>query len=137
MKADGIFEGSRGMHLDPRQVPTTLMQPAMDAGWPAEPAAAARCRNCGHEITLDDEGASEFGIAIPVAWPCGVARAAGVIAEYGTQCKSGDRVVWDTAPYIEKVYPLAKRIEDGRLDGGRVYRRRIIVVDDWAEVAGP
>lgn len=36
-----VFEGSRGMHLDPRQVPMNLMQPAMDAGWPAEPPAAA------------------------------------------------------------------------------------------------
>lgn len=31
----------RGMHLDPHQVPVTLMQPAMDAGQPA-----VRC--CGH-----------------------------------------------------------------------------------------
>jgi hypothetical protein len=35
-----VFEGSRGMHLDPRQVPMTLMQPAMDAGQPVAPAAA-------------------------------------------------------------------------------------------------
>lgn len=26
--------GDRGMHLDPRQIPTTLMQPAMEAGQP-------------------------------------------------------------------------------------------------------
>ena len=36
-----VFEGSRGMHLDPHQVPMNLMQPAMDAGQPAEPSAAA------------------------------------------------------------------------------------------------
>ena len=36
-----VFEGSRGMHLDPRQVPMNLtQQPAMDAGQPAEPSAA-------------------------------------------------------------------------------------------------
>jgi hypothetical protein len=31
------FDGRRGMHVDPRQIPVTLMQPAMDAGHPAEP----------------------------------------------------------------------------------------------------
>ena len=36
-----VFEGSRGMHLDPRQVPMSLMQPAKDAGQPAAPAAPA------------------------------------------------------------------------------------------------
>lgn len=36
-----VFEGSRGMHLDPRQVPMTLMQPAMDAGQPAGPPTPA------------------------------------------------------------------------------------------------
>jgi hypothetical protein len=36
-----VIEGSRGMHLDPRQVPTTLMQPAMDAGQPATSTAPA------------------------------------------------------------------------------------------------
>lgn len=36
-----VFEGSRGMHLDPRQVPMNLMQPAMDAGQPADPPAVA------------------------------------------------------------------------------------------------
>jgi hypothetical protein len=30
-----VIEGSRGMYLDPRQVPMTLMQPSMDAGQPA------------------------------------------------------------------------------------------------------
>jgi hypothetical protein len=119
VKADSNFEGRRGMHLDPRQVPMSLMRPAMDAGHPAESAAVARCRNCGRGITptgaaalpaalvgeqtsdhapiesvygivcrtcvgwLDDEGVSEFGIAIPVAWPCGVARAAGVCCADG------------------------------------------------------
>jgi hypothetical protein len=36
-----VIEHSRGMHLDPRQVPMTLMQPAMDAGQPATPTAPA------------------------------------------------------------------------------------------------
>jgi hypothetical protein len=36
-----VVEGSRGMYLDPRQVPMTLMQPAMDAGQPVAPAAPA------------------------------------------------------------------------------------------------
>jgi hypothetical protein len=35
-----VGSGSRGMYLDPRQVPMTLMQPAMDAGRPVAPPAA-------------------------------------------------------------------------------------------------
>jgi hypothetical protein len=31
------FDGKRGMHVDPRQVPADLKEPAMDAGQPAEP----------------------------------------------------------------------------------------------------
>jgi hypothetical protein len=59
------------------------------------------------------------------------------VTEYGTISKSGDRMVWDTAPYIEKVYPLTQRIEDTLLNGGEVYQRRVIVVEDWAEVDAP
>lgn len=40
-----------------------------------------------------------------------------------------------TEPYIEEIYPLAQKIEHGQRSGGKVYRRRVIVVEDWAEVA--
>lgn len=34
----------------------------------------------------------------------------------------------------ERVYPLAEWIEHHQRDGGRVHKRRIIVVEDWTEV---
>lgn len=37
-------------------------------------------------------------------------------------------------PLTEKVYPLAAWIAQGQENGGKVYRRRIIVVADWEEV---
>jgi hypothetical protein len=58
----------------------------------------------------------------------------GVVTEHGTQFKGGDHVVWSTEPDVEEVYPLAKRIANQVRNGGKVYRRRIIVVDHWAEV---
>lgn len=39
-------------------------------------------------------------------------------------------------PLTESVYPLAQWIRHGQENGGKVYRRRIIVVDDWEEVPG-
>lgn len=39
-------------------------------------------------------------------------------------------------PEIERIYPLAEWIVHTQL-GGKVYRRRVIVVDDWEEVPAP
>jgi hypothetical protein len=58
------------------------------------------------------------------------------VTEYGQQFKGGGYQTWNTEPYIEKIYPLADRIED-ELQNGKVYRRRIIVVEDWTEVDEP
>jgi hypothetical protein len=58
----------------------------------------------------------------------------GVVTEYGVIRKGGDHVVWNTEPAVEAAYPLAKRIANEVRNGGEVYRRRVIVVDDWVEV---
>lgn len=61
-----------------------------------------------------------------------------VTVEYGLRHTGGDHVVWDTSPRTEKVWPLAERIEGYRVhQGARVFRRRVIVIEDWAEVDGP
>jgi hypothetical protein len=73
-------------------------------------------------------------------WTPGGARVevvTAVVTEYGTQYKGGDRDVWNTEPHVERAYPLAKRIEEALLNGAKVYRRRVIVVQDWAEVSEP
>lgn len=58
-----------------------------------------------------------------------------VVTEHAHMMSGGGYHVWNTEPYIEEVYPLAQRIEHGQRFGGKVYRRRVIVVEDWAEVA--
>lgn len=35
---------------------------------------------------------------------------------------------------LDDVYPLAEWIEHGQRNGGRVWRRRIQVIEDWVEV---
>lgn len=45
----------------------------------------------------------------------------------------GDFQVRNPSPHIEAVYPLAEWIQH-ELRSGKVYRRTIIVVEDWAEV---
>lgn len=56
--------------------------------------------------------------------------------EYGTRLSTGGYMTWNTEPYIERVAPLAERIE-AELANGKVFRRRIILVEDWAEVDRP
>lgn len=57
-----------------------------------------------------------------------------VVTEHAQLMSGGGYHVWNTEPYIEEIYPLAKKIEHGQRFGGRVYRRRVIVVEDWVEV---
>lgn len=60
-----------------------------------------------------------------------------LVTEYGERMGGGGYRTWDTSPELEEIYPLAKHMEHMRRNGVKMYRRRIIVVDDWAEVAEP
>jgi len=60
----------------------------------------------------------------------------GITVEYGEIRRSGDAVVWTNAPEALAAWPHEARIGYVRLDGGKVYRRRVIVVEDWTEVTG-
>ena len=61
-----------------------------------------------------------------------------VVTEYALIRKGGEYEVWNTAPYVEAAWPLAKKIEDyQRYQGAKVYRRRVIVIEDWTEVDRP
>ena len=59
-----------------------------------------------------------------------------VVTEHAQLMSGGGYHVWNTEPYIEEIYPLAQRIEHGLMHGGHVFRRRVIVVEDWTEVTG-
>jgi hypothetical protein len=53
------------------------------------------------------------------------------VTEYAIEMSGGGMHVRNPAPEIEKVYPLAEWIPHNQRDGGRVWRRRVIVVEDW------
>lgn len=57
-----------------------------------------------------------------------------LVDEYGHLMSGGGVHVWPDDPEILDVYPLEKRIEHGKRHGGRVLRRRIIIVDEWEEI---
>ena len=57
------------------------------------------------------------------------------VTEHAHEMSGGGYHVWNTEPYIEEIYPLARKIKAGQRFGGKVYRRRVIVVEDWTEVA--
>lgn len=61
-------------------------------------------------------------------------RDAGAVTEHALQMAGGSVQVRYDTPEIEKIYPLAEWITHNQRFGGKVWRRRVIVLDDWAEV---
>jgi hypothetical protein len=64
-------------------------------------------------------------------------RAAGdseVTTEHAIEMSGGGMQVRNSDPLIEKIYPLAQWIPHYQRDGGKVWTRRVIVVEDWTEV---
>jgi len=60
-----------------------------------------------------------------------------IVTEHAHQMSGGGYHVWNTEPYIEEIYPLEQRIKAGQRHGGKVYRRQVIVVEDWTEIPSP
>lgn len=58
------------------------------------------------------------------------------IEEYGQLYSGGAVLLWNLAEHVLRIYPLAQQIEHGQRNGGKVLRRRVIVVEDWSEVDG-
>lgn len=59
------------------------------------------------------------------------------VTEYGTLMSGGGFHVRASDPDIERIYPLAQWITDKRSMTARVYRRRVIAIEDWIEVTEP
>lgn len=57
------------------------------------------------------------------------------VVEHGQLYSGGDLLVWARGEDVECVYPPDLRIEHAQRNGGRVFRRRIVVLEDWTEVA--
>lgn len=56
------------------------------------------------------------------------------VVEHAVRMSGGDMQVRNGGAHIERIYPLAEWICGQQRFGGKVYRRTIVVVDDWAEV---
>lgn len=55
------------------------------------------------------------------------------VVEHAIKMAGGDMQVRNDRPDIERTYPLAEWIPDQQRFGGKVYRRTVIVVEDWRE----
>lgn len=58
-----------------------------------------------------------------------------MITEYGVLMSGGGVHVRNQAAYVEDIYPLADWLEGQKREGATVLRRKVIVVEDWDEVA--
>jgi hypothetical protein len=56
------------------------------------------------------------------------------VTEYGLLMSGGGFHVRNTDPEIEQIYPVAQWIANEIRTRGRVYRRRVIVVEEWTEI---
>lgn len=54
--------------------------------------------------------------------------------EHAQLYTDGSMLVRSDDPTIERIYPLPKWIKQHTRNGGRVFRRTVIVVEDWDEV---
>ena len=57
--------------------------------------------------------------------------------EYGEMLSSGGMHIWNTADYIEQIYPVKDKIKASQRLGGTVYVRMVKVIEDWQEVPPP
>lgn len=57
-----------------------------------------------------------------------------IVTEHAQEMSGGGMHVRYEHPEIESIYPLADWIRSGQRFGGKVYRRRIVVVEDWTEI---
>lgn len=51
--------------------------------------------------------------------------------EYGQLYSTGGFLTFNLRPEVLRISPIAKQIEHGQMHGGKVGRRRVIVVQDW------
>jgi hypothetical protein len=99
---------------------------------PARHAAAMRCVRNHHTIGRHVDGhGREWG----EEWD-GTTTGTEV-TEYGQLMSGGGYQLFNQASHIEDIYPLADRIKAGRRHGGKVFRRRVLVLEDWEETGCP
>ena len=56
------------------------------------------------------------------------------VTEYGLLMSGGGYQIRNGHPGIERIYPAAEWIAGEKRTGAHVFRRRVIVVEDWVEL---
>jgi hypothetical protein len=56
------------------------------------------------------------------------------VVEHAIQMSGGSMQVHNANPDIDRIFPLADWIKANQRGGGRVWRRVVVVVEDWEEV---
>ncbi len=56
------------------------------------------------------------------------------VVEHAILMSDGSMQVRASDPRFEQIYPLTDWIQGNQRFGGKVYRRRVLVVEDWHEV---
>lgn len=56
------------------------------------------------------------------------------VVEHAIRMTSGAMQVRADFPDLERIFPLAEWIRSEQRGGGKVYRRVVVVVEDWEEV---
>ncbi len=54
--------------------------------------------------------------------------------EHAQLFAGGSMLVRNPHPDVERIYPVADWIRHEQGHGGKIYRRRIVVIEDWTEV---
>lgn len=122
-----------------RKIALDLLQPhSIDTDYGVQNGVIACV--CGSHVDLINQGWREHTIAVLIAagWtpPAGGAQLEPV-TEHAIGMSSGDKQIRATYPRQEQIYPLEDWIEHNQRFGGKVYRRRVIVLDDWTELPNP
>lgn len=83
--------------------------------------------------TLHDElPAGCGGMMVPVEIVETILVVAAVAeTEYGAEMTNGGMQTRPTDKFVQRLYPLSKWIEDKQERGGRVHKRKIIILESW------
>lgn len=94
---------------------------------------AVRLSPAEHEAVLAAAGREGCSPASALRNAFLAANGLATTTEHAVQMSGGGYLVRPTGPLVEKCYPLAQWIR-GEQRSRPVWRRRVIVVEDWAEV---
>ena len=89
---------------------------------------------CGSHLTCPPPSTG-LALDLPPARVATLER--GAITEHANLMTDGSHCVRPSeaeVPGLERIYPLEQWIQGHQRHGGKVYRRKVVVVEDWVEV---